>query len=193
MSSQGERVASGARARITEGAIRSIVRLGVTDASMSAIANEAGVSKALLHYHFSDRAQLLAHVIGVLAQRLVQREQVALAHRSASDATVVDALWHLVEGELGRGELRAVLELGTLQEPALADANDHARRERLGGAVRTVGQVLTLLELAPRVPVALIAGATVALVDGLAIGGMGSEDARPSFDVFWLAILALCD
>lgn len=193
MSSHGARAASDARARIIEGAIRCIVRRGVADASMSAIASEAGVSKALLHYHFADRAQLLTHVIGVLAQRLVHREREALAHRSASDATVVDALWHLVEGELVRGELRAVLELGTLQEPALAAANDEARRQRQDAAVQTVGQVLTRLDLAPRVPVALIAGATVAFVDGLAIGGVRSEDAQPSFDVFWLAILSLCD
>lgn len=193
MSAQGAGAAFEARARITDGAIRSIVRLGVADASMSAIASEAGVSKALLHYHFADRAQLLAHVIGVLAQRLVQREQAALAHRSANEATVVDALWHLVARELNHGELRAVLELGTLQEPALADATEQARRERQGAAVQTVGQVLALLDLTPRVPVEVIAGATVAFVDGLAIGGVRGEHAQPSFDVFWLAILSLCD
>lgn len=193
MSSHGARTASEARARITDGAIRSIVRMGIADASMSAIASEAGVSKALLHYHFADRSRLLVHVTGVLVQRLVQREQAALAHRSANETTIVDALWHLVESELGRGELRALLELGTLRDPALADANDRAGRERQGAAAQTVGRVLAVLDLAPRVPVALIAGAMVAFVDGLAIGGVRSEDAQPSFDVFWLAILSLCD
>lgn len=160
---------------------------------MSAIASEGRVSKALLHYHFADRAQLLAHVAETIAERLAERERDALARRNDDDATIVDALWRLIEDELRRGELRALLELGTLHESALATATDTARHGRHETAVRTVAQVLGLLDLTARVPIEIIAGATVAFIDGLAIGGARGDEARPSFDVFWLAILSLCE
>ena len=50
------------RASSTRG-VRCIAREGVAGASMAAIALEAGVSKALLHYHYHDRATLLAEIV----------------------------------------------------------------------------------------------------------------------------------
>src|SRR5829696_4910996 len=52
-----------ARARIVDAGVRCIAREGVAAASMAAIALDAGVSKALLHSHYHDRATLLAEVV----------------------------------------------------------------------------------------------------------------------------------
>jgi AcrR family transcriptional regulator len=49
--------------RIVDAGVRCIAREGVTGASMAAIAVEAGVSKALLHYHYHDRSTLLAEIV----------------------------------------------------------------------------------------------------------------------------------
>ena len=52
-----------ARLRIVDAGARCIAREGVAGASMAAIAMEAGVSKALLHYHYHDRSRLLAEIV----------------------------------------------------------------------------------------------------------------------------------
>ena len=63
------------RARIVAAGIRCIARDGVSGASISAIAAEAGVSKALLHYHFAHRAELLGEMVLTLTDRHVARER----------------------------------------------------------------------------------------------------------------------
>ena len=66
-----------ARARIVEAGVRCIARDGVSGASMAVIALEAGVSKALLHYHYHDRATLLAEIVERIGVRTVERERAA--------------------------------------------------------------------------------------------------------------------
>jgi AcrR family transcriptional regulator len=157
---------------------------------MAAIAAAAGVSKALLHYHYADRARLLAEVVGQIAQRLVSRERAAMD--TASGSRAVDALWGWLEGELERGELRALLELGMLREPEVRSACGQAAQSRHRAATRTVEQLFTGLGLTPRMPATILAGASTAFIDGLAIEA-GQRDPRVSFDVVWLALLSLAE
>ena len=49
--------------RILDAAIRVMIRDGAAEASLSRFAREADVSKALVHYHFHDREQLLVSVV----------------------------------------------------------------------------------------------------------------------------------
>jgi len=157
---------------------------------MAAIAAAAGVSKALLHYHYSDRARLLAEVVTQLGDRLAARSARALDGADGSRA--VDALWRWVDGELARGELRALLELSLVRDPlvhAAASAVAEARRRAAG---KLTADLLARLGLVPRVPAALIGEASVAFIDGLAIGGLvGASQPRVAFDVFWLAAIGL--
>jgi AcrR family transcriptional regulator len=186
------RVGAVARGRIIEAAIRCLVRDGVADASMAAIAAEGGVSKALLHYHYADRAQLLAEVVGELAKRLVSRERAAMD--VASGSGVVDALWRWTESELARGELRALLELAMQRDIAVHTAGTAAAARRRAAGAHTVDQLFAGLGLVPRMPAALLASASVAFLDGLAVAKAGpSSDPRASFDLFWLALLSLAE
>jgi AcrR family transcriptional regulator len=178
-----------ARNRILEAAIRSLVRDG-TDASMATIASASGVSKALLHYHYADRASLLAEVVVQLARRIMSRERAAMDAVSGSSA--VDALWSWLDGELAHGELRALLELGMLHEPEVRDACAEAALARRRAASETVERLFAGLGLVPRMPAELVGGASVAFIDGLAID-TGRHDPRASFDVFWLALLSLAE
>src|SRR5579875_3012458 len=57
----GERVS--ARERILRAAVRAIARDGIDGLRIARIATDAGVSSALVHYHFADREQLLAETI----------------------------------------------------------------------------------------------------------------------------------
>jgi AcrR family transcriptional regulator len=158
---------------------------------MSLIAADTGVSKALLHYHFTDRAQLLSEVVETLGKRLAAREREALERAQA--AGTVDALWVWLENELRQGELRALLELQLVRDSSIRDVLKRAAATRRSTAIATVERLFAELELTPRVPVDLIGDTTIAFVDGLVLNDDMSKSARVSFDVFWLAILSLGD
>ena len=181
-----------ARIRIVDATVRCLVRDGVAGASMAAIATEAGVSKALLHYHYADRARLMAEVGSQLGQRIVGRERRAMDGVQGSGA--VDALWHWLEAELAQGELRALLELALQHEPEVRAATTAVTRAREQAATQTVEQLFAGLGLAPRMPAALLGGASIAFIDGLAVGAVSSaRDPRVCFDLFWLALLSLAE
>jgi len=159
---------------------------------MAAIAAAAGVSKALLHYHYSDRARLLAEVVTQLGERLAARERVALDAADGSKA--VDALWRWLDRELSLGELRVLLELSLVREPLVQDAAKAVADARRRAAGATVAGLMNQLDLAPRVPAELLGESSMAFVDGLAIRGQASgADPRVAFDVFWLAMLGLAE
>jgi AcrR family transcriptional regulator len=184
-------VVGDARSRIVRAGIRCVVRDGLADASMAAIAQEAEVSKALLHYHFADRAQLLAEMVTLIGRRLITREQGTLERDEVS--APVDVLWRWLEVELERGELRALLALSALRDAKVRDAAEEVSTARRTSAAATVEYVFARLGLTARVPLTLIADAIVAFLDGLALDSDSDRDSRVSFDVFWLGILSLGD
>lgn len=181
-----------ARARIVDAAIQALVRDGATNASMSVIAAAGGVSKALLHYHFSDRAHLLADAAAELGRRIVARERATIDVARGSSA--VDAHWDWLSAELTLGELRALLALGSEREIEVRAAAESAAVSRARAATQTVTHLFGALGLTPRMPAALLAGTVLAFVDGLAIGvPVPTRDPRASFDLFWLALLSLAE
>lgn len=159
------------------------------EVSLQDIAAEAGVSKALILYHFHDRDTLLVAVADRLAEDVVEREANALHDERSSLA--VDALWQWVRQELDRGDIRVLLSLGTLPSAPVRVATQRAAARRREAAARTIARLFDALDLAPRVPVPLIADVVVAFIDGLALDATNSRDARVTFDVFWLAVLGL--
>jgi AcrR family transcriptional regulator len=158
---------------------------------MAAIAQEAEVSKALLHYHFADRAQLLAEMVTLIGRRLITREQGALERDEVS--APVDVLWRWLEVELERGELRGLIALSALRDAKVREAVEEVSTARRASATATVEYVFARLGLTTRVPLTLIADAIVAFLDGLALDSESDRDSRVSFDVFWLGILSLGD
>ncbi|HEY2067137.1 MAG TPA: TetR family transcriptional regulator [Gemmatimonadaceae bacterium] len=189
-STQSIRAGATTRAHILDAAIRCLVQEGLVGASMSAIATTGEVSKALLHYHFVDRTQLLSEVLEELATRTIARERVALERAEGSRA--IGALWTWVDGELARGELRVLLDLGTSHDAGLRNAAEAVLRRRRSAATRTVQLIFEKLGLRPRIGTALLGAASMTFIDGLVIGRAGgTEDVRSSFDVFWLALLGL--
>jgi hypothetical protein len=111
---------------------------------------------------------------------------------AASGSGAVDALWSWLEEELARGELRTLLELGMQRDPAVQTAYADAALARCRAADETVEQLFTDLGLVARMPTKLLAAASIAFMDGLAID-TGRRDPRASFDVFWLALLSLAE
>src|SRR5215211_4753871 len=143
-----------ARARIVDAGVRCIAREGVVGASMAAIALEAGVSKALLHYHYHDRARLLSEIVEQIGARTVEREHAAIDTRG--DVGGLDALWQWLEGELRRGELAALAELALVREGPVRRATRTVASERRQHATRTIERLFAELDLSPKVPAPLM-------------------------------------
>ena len=182
-----------ARARIVDAGVRCIAREGVAGASMAAIALEAGVSKALLHYHYHDRATLLAEIVERIGARVIGRERAAIDDPTETGG--LDALWRWLAAELRQGELASFSELALVREAAVRTASRTVAIHRRRSAALTIERLFADLDLLPKVPAALMADASVAFTDGLALDvANGSlRDPRVSFDIFWLALLGLTE
>jgi AcrR family transcriptional regulator len=179
--------------RILRGAAERLIEVGAAETSLQDVALAAGVSKALIHYHFANKEALLVRVAEWATNQVVTRERAALENVGAS--TAVDALWQWLEQALVKGHLRLLLELGVYREPLVQAAVREALRARHAMAVQTLDRLFALLELRPRVPTELLASVVVAFVDGLASrpASDSATDARIAFDIFWLSLLSLAE
>ncbi len=179
--------------RILRAAVRRIVISGAAALTMHEVSEEAGVSKGLIHYHFHDKETLLARTVEWMTANLIAREQAALASSTPRDA--IDELWAWLSGELERGHIRVLLELGQWRGPLVHSAIRAAVAARRSAATGTIDQLFALLGLRPRLPASLLADVVVAFVDGLAATTAIDDtlNARAAFDVFWLSLLSLTE
>jgi AcrR family transcriptional regulator len=146
--------------RILAAAAECAGTLGVAQVSMQAVADAAGVSKALIHYHFRDRDELLARLADWLAGALVHGEALALEDTDATNQ--LDALWLWLEGELSSGRLRALVDLGQERGAPVRDAVRRSRELRRAQATQTLERLFAALALRPRIATAVLADVTVA-------------------------------
>jgi AcrR family transcriptional regulator len=79
-----------ARARILDAAVKLIAREGINDVRIARIAQEAGVSPSLLHYHFASRDALLA-------EALEHSYELAGATRTGGDQPVAGRLREMID------------------------------------------------------------------------------------------------
>ena len=183
----------GAPARILAAAAQCAGQQGVAQVSLQTVAGVAGVSKALIHYHFRDRDALLARLADWLTEALVTGEAAALA--AAPPPGGGAALWAWRGGELASGRIRALVDLGQEQGAAVRAAVRRSREARRAQATRTIEWLFSALSLTPRLPAPLVADVTVAFTDGLAGEATVEPEAnhRLRFDVFWLSVLNLAE
>ena len=87
------------RERVLDAAIACFVRHGIASTSLRSIAAEAGVTPALLHYYFGDKAQLQAAVVGERLMPVFVALRGAL-ERSEEDVAGLVAAFVRVTGEL---------------------------------------------------------------------------------------------
>src|SRR4051812_24009805 len=79
------------RQRILAAAARNIAELGLARVRMATIAREAGVSTALLHYHFDTKERLFAEVLAYSYERSAELDQAALDRAGGSAAARLSA------------------------------------------------------------------------------------------------------
>ncbi len=161
--------------------------------TMQEIADEAGVSKGLIHYHFHDKETLLARLVMWMTEGLVRREQAALA--ASVPRAAIDDLWRWLEAELARGHVRALVELANSRSARVREAAAAAMQLRRTASTESADRLFTLLALRSKVPPALVGDLLVTFLDGLASSptSEGGTEARAAFDVLWLALLGLAE
>lgn len=173
--------------------MRAAVTLGAADGvgalSLQAIARAAGVSKALLLYHFRGKSALLAAVVARLGAQHEQRLRQAAAATDAMEA------WRaLARDETGRAEL-ALLGALALESELDAEALRAIRSGREAAAATLASAILASVHLAPRVAPALLGRLLLRQLDGLSSAtaheGIASAAIEAELDAFALALLAL--
>lgn len=179
--------------RILKAAATRLAVSGASALTVQEVAEEAGVSKGLIHYHFHDKDTLLARLVLWITEGLVRREQDALSTSTPHGA--IDDLWRWLEAELARGHVRALVELAGWRSGDVSDATAEAMRVRRMASTASAERLFALLALRPRVPPVLLGDLLVTFIDGLASvpAGVGGAEARAAFDVLWLALLGLAE
>ena len=179
--------------RILDAARAHVARGGAAEISMGDVAASAGVSKALVLYHFRDKDSLLLALAEDAGRILLDRQRAAIAREGASHA--LDDYWDWLEAELKEGDVRILLALGECDSERVRAAARRVARERRELAARQIDAIFERLALSPRMPPALLAETLTAFVDGLAMTYALEPDRnpRPAFDALWLALLTLAE
>lgn len=178
-------------ARLLDAAMRLGVRSGAGALSLQGIATTAGVSKALLLYHFTGKSALLAQLADRLARDAAARMLTAAA---APDALLA---WRaLARDELGRGELALLAALATEDEAKGAgNAPPPLRSLREDSGSRLASAIMASLRLESRVPPTYLGRLLVRHVDGLAVAAahvpFSAGELEAELDTFAIALLGL--
>lgn len=160
---------------------------------MGDVAARAGVSKALVHYHYHDKDSLLTALVEQVGGDVLARVRAALA--LPADQHTLDAHWAAVEAELRAGDLRILLALAEFDSDRVRAAARRIAGQRRELLSRQTTALFASLGMRLRLPAELVADTLMAFCDGLAAAHALEPDrpTRPAFDVLWLALLTLAD
>ncbi len=177
-------------ARLVEAAISLLCTDGVGGVSVQRVADAAGVSKGLVHYHFRDKDALLCACAEALVTDLIARDEVA--RQGGSAATALEALWMSVWSSLADGRRRALMALCAESPPGVREVLAALTNDRHAAADAVLATLENVLDWTPRVPRGTLAAAYVALVDGLALDAAvrPAAEQRRAYDAFWFAVLS---
>ncbi|OGT92320.1 MAG: hypothetical protein A2083_07735 [Gemmatimonadetes bacterium GWC2_71_9] len=177
---------------IIRAAVRCLSSNGVGAFTVGTVARRAGVSSALVHYHFATKQRLLAAAAERLLERRTAERLGALGGGAGLGA--LDRLWQATQDSAADGAERATLDLVALagENADVGRLVAHGRqrertalRERLPALFAELGAM----------PVAVDETAEVVatFLDGIGLSLAAGADAavvRSAFDAFWLALIA---
>lgn len=175
-----------ARERLLAAATGLGVAQGASALTMQGIATAAGVSKALVLYHFGDKTAVLTGIVERLVARDVARTTAATAAADPLSA------WHALAGDAEARAERGLLGALAL-EGVLRPVMDVHTAAREAAATALAVAVLGALDLRPRIAPALLGRLLLRQLDG---GAHARHDATAEaldaeLDGFALAFLAL--
>lgn len=177
---------------IIRAAVRCLSSSGVGGLTVGTVARGAGVSSALVHYHFATKQRLLA----AAAERLLERRTAERLGALGGGAGLVtlDRMWQATQHSAADGAERATLDLVALAGEnadvgrlvALARQRERtALRERLPALFAELGAMPVAADEATEVVATFLDGIALALA-----AGADAAVVRSAFDAFWLALIA---
>ena len=160
---------------------------------MGDVAVRAGVSKALVHYHFRDKDSLLLALVEEVGSDVLARERAVMS--APADTHALDRYWEWLADEIDRRDVIILLALAQYDSDRVRASSRRIARGRRTLAAEHAEQLFGRLGLVPRVPPPLLAETVVAFADGLcaATALEPDRDPRPAFDALWLALLTLAE
>lgn len=181
-----------ARNRIVAAARDEVVHGGWAAATSGRVAQRAGVSKALIHYHFHDKAALLVALATQCQEFIRARSAVSDPEESADNP--VDRFNDWLQRELAAGDVRLVIGLLASRNTAVRRAAHHALREFRDELERRTARVFARLALTPTIPQALVVDQLAAAAHGMAVVPMGSPASeRQLLETLWLGVLTMSE
>lgn len=192
------------REALIAAAIRVIAAEGMAGATTRAVAAEAGMSLASLHYVFGSRDALLQAVIEKVVEAEARAAEDVLAvfdaHGSAIslDALLATGLDHFIDGLLASPDDELALAELTIhaRRAGMTELLDEQRRIYLAAAGRTLARAAAHAGAEWTVPLAQVATLLTTQLDGITYSWLAHRDeasARSSgrFSARWLAALAV--
>jgi AcrR family transcriptional regulator len=172
------------RQRLIDGAIETLRTRGIAGASARSIAAAAGVSQALVFYHFGSVNELLRHAclsatqarVAVFADRLGQV-------RSLRELLALGRDLHTEESAQGNVKVLAQMLAGAQADPQLAEATAAGLDQWVAPVEQTLARVLADSPVADLIDVPGLARAVCAAFIGLELyEGVAPEAARTALD-----------
>ncbi|AZM53057.1 TetR family transcriptional regulator [Streptomyces sp. WAC 01529] len=156
--------------QILEAAARLIARRGVRGLRVEEVSAEAGVSTALIYYHFKDRAGLLRRTLEFIGRRAVRYTDAALETSADPRTRLTDLLLlelqdtpRVRENSAAWGELRAT----AVFDPDLREQLTVATKEWADDLAHLIRQARTAGQAAEDVDPRAAAERLTALVEGV--------------------------
>lgn len=168
-------VRAGERRRaLTEAALAVLVRDGMHALSTRAVAREAGMNVAMIHYTFDSMERLVLAVV----ERCVEQTRAVLACAPVEGLSLTEgveclahAYWHHVVAEpaLSRAQYELTLH-------ALTVGREEAARAQYNGYVEVTAEKLALTCDATAEQLHVLAGSCVGMIDGLVLQFLATGD-----------------
>ena len=181
------------RDRIAEAACALIQDSGIADLTIADVGRRAGVSSALVHYHFNTKQELLAAASERLAARRTEARSAALS--SASGLAALDALWAALSAGPGSEAERAWNDLALLarRDTTVRRTLAAQRRVERTTIAQSLPSLFRELGTAPTASWDETAATILLFLDGVA-GALGeggaADEVRAAYDAFWLVLVA---
>lgn len=169
-----------------------IVDAGVAGLTVADVATRAGVSAALVYYHFSTKQRLLAAACERLAGRRSDARSAALA--SADGLVALDALWAALGSGAGSDAEHAWNDLTLLarHDPDVRRTLGAAHASDLRALAARLPRLIAGLGSELPVPGDEAAAMVLHFLDGIALalaGGAEVAEVRAAYDAFWLVLV----
>jgi len=181
------------RDRIAEAACAVVQDAGIADLTIADVGRKAGVSSALVHYHFNTKQDLLAAVSGRLAARRTEGRVAALS--GASGLAALDALWAALSAGPGSEAEYAWNDLALLARRDATVRRTLAAQRRLERATfaQSLPRLFSDLGTVPTASWDETAATVLLFLDGVALAlaeGGTADEVRAAYDAFWLVLVA---